>query len=83
MEVLSNGRIKTVMHRAVLNPEEEGVSIASIHGFAQYEKVPSAKELVDEGNPQKYKESSVSGFLDHLMVNMDNRHRNFLEVLRM
>lgn len=37
MEVLSNGRIKTVVHRALLNPEEERISIASINGCALYQ----------------------------------------------
>jgi len=83
MEVLSNGRMKTVVHRALLNPEEARISIASIHGFALHEKVTCAKELVDEENPPKYKESSFSDFLDHLTANMDNKHRNFLKSLRM
>ncbi|XP_066342880.1 flavanone 3-dioxygenase 3-like [Miscanthus floridulus] len=82
MEVLSNGKIKTAMHRAVLNPEESRISIASIHGFELHEKVACAKELVDEQNPPKYKESSFSDFLDHLTANT-NKHRNFLESLRM
>ncbi|TVU21817.1 hypothetical protein EJB05_31484, partial [Eragrostis curvula] len=82
MEVLSNGRIKTVVHRAVLNPKEGRISIASIHGFALHENVTCAKEFVDEQNPQKYKESSFTDFLDHLTANMDNKHRNFLESLR-
>nr|AEV41047.1 putative flavonol synthase/flavanone 3-hydroxylase [Oryza minuta] len=83
MEVLSNGQIKTVVHRAVLNPKEARISIASIHGFELHEKVSSAKELVDKENPQKYKESSFNDFLEHLTANMDNRQRNFLESLRM
>ncbi|EES11613.1 protein DOWNY MILDEW RESISTANCE 6 [Sorghum bicolor] len=83
MEVLSNGQIKTAMHRAVLNPEESRISIASIQGFELHEKVACAKELVDKQNPAKYKESSFSDFLDHLTANMDNKHRNFLESLRM
>lgn len=83
MEVLSNGQIKTVVHRAVLNPEEARISIASIHGFELHEKVACAKELVDEQNPPKYKESSFTDFLDHLIANMDNKNRNFLESLRM
>ncbi|KAJ1273367.1 hypothetical protein BS78_06G274500 [Paspalum vaginatum] len=82
MEVLSNGLIKTVVHRALLNSEEARISIASIHGFALDEKVTCAKELVDEQNPQKYKESSFSDFLDHLTANMDNKQRNFLESLK-
>ena len=51
MEVLSNGKIKTVVHRAVLNPEEARISMASINGFPMHEKVSSARELVDEQNP--------------------------------
>lgn len=82
MEVLSNGRIKTVVHRALLNPEEERISIASINGCALHEKVSSAKELVNEQNPKKYKESSFNDFLDHLTRNMDKKHMNFLESLR-
>lgn len=83
MEVLSNGQIKTVVHRAVLNPEEARISIASIHGFAMHEKVCSAKELVNEKNPEKYNGSSFNDFLDHLTSNMDNKDRNFLESLMM
>lgn len=83
MEVLSNVRMKTVVHRALLKPEEARISIPSIHGFALHEKVTCAKELVDEENPPKYKESSFSDFLEHLTANMDNKHRNFLESLRM
>lgn len=83
MEVLSNGRVKTVVHRALLNPEEERISIASILGFALHEKVACAKELVDEQNPKKYKESSFNDFLDFLTSNMDNKDRNFLGSIRM
>ncbi|KAM0878401.1 hypothetical protein ACQ4PT_034894 [Festuca glaucescens] len=83
MEVLSNGQVKTVVHRALLNPEEERISIASILGFALHEKVACAKELVDEQNPKKYNESSFNDFLDFLTSNMDNKDRNFLESIRM
>uniref|UniRef100_A0A453DC61 Fe2OG dioxygenase domain-containing protein n=2 Tax=Aegilops tauschii subsp. strangulata TaxID=200361 RepID=A0A453DC61_AEGTS len=82
MEVLSNGRIKTVVHRAVLNPEEARISMASINGFAMHEKVSSARELVNEQNPEKYTASSFNDFLNYLTSNLDNKHRNFLESLR-
>uniref|UniRef100_A0A453D3I1 Isopenicillin N synthase-like Fe(2+) 2OG dioxygenase domain-containing protein n=1 Tax=Aegilops tauschii subsp. strangulata TaxID=200361 RepID=A0A453D3I1_AEGTS len=51
MEVLSNGRVKTAVHRAVLNHGEARISMASIHSFAMHEKVSVAKELVDEQDP--------------------------------
>ncbi|XP_044326698.1 flavanone 3-dioxygenase 3-like [Triticum aestivum] len=83
MEVLSNGKIKTVVHRAVLNPEEARISMASINGFAMHEKVSCARELVNEQNPEKYNASSFNDFLDYLTSNLENKHRNFLESLRM
>ncbi|KAE8776644.1 Hyoscyamine 6-dioxygenase [Hordeum vulgare] len=83
MEVLSNGRIKTVVHRAVLNPGEARISMASIHSFVMHEKVPVAKELVDEQDPEKYKESSFSDFLDYVTSNVDKKRMSFLDSLRM
>ena len=66
-----------------MNPEEARISIASIQSFALHEKVTYAKKVVDEENPPKYKESSFRDFLDYLTANMDNKHKNFLESLRM
>ncbi|KAI5010637.1 hypothetical protein ZWY2020_012774 [Hordeum vulgare] len=83
MEVLSNGRIKTVVHRAVLNPGEARISMASIHSFVMHEKVSVAKELVDEQDPEKYKESSFSDFLDYVTSNVDKKRMSFLDSLRM
>ncbi|KAF7011417.1 hypothetical protein CFC21_025730 [Triticum aestivum] len=82
MEVLSNGRIRTVVHRAVLNPGEARISMASIHSFGMHETVSVAKELVDEQDPERYKESSFSDFLDYLMSNADKKRMSFLESLR-
>lgn len=82
MEVLSNGRIKTVVHRAVLNPGDARISMASIHSFALREKVSVAEELVNEQVPEKYKESSFSDFLDYLTCNADKKRMSFLESLR-
>jgi len=55
---LSNGQLKSLVHRAILNPDESRISIASIHGLSMDEKVHCAKELVDEEHPEMYKESS-------------------------
>lgn len=83
MEVLSNGRIKTVVHRAVLNPGEARISVASIYSFAMHEKVSVAKGLANEQDPEKYKESSFSDFLDYLTSKTDKKRMSFLESLRM
>jgi len=81
LEVLSNGQLKSLVHRAILNPDESRISIASIHGLSMNEKVHCAKELVDEEHPEMYKESSFQDFLDFLPSNMNN-YKRFVESLK-
>ena len=81
LEVLSNGKYRTVVHRAMLNSENSRVSIASIHGLAMHEKVRSAEELVDEQTPMMYEESSFRDFLDFLPANGTN-NKSYIDSLR-
>ncbi|CAL5029431.1 unnamed protein product [Urochloa decumbens] len=81
LEVLSNGQLKSLVHRAVLNPDEARISIASIHGLSVDEKVGCAEELVDEKNPEMYRESSFQDFLDFLPSNINN-YKRFVESLK-
>lgn len=81
LEVLSNGKYRTVVHRAMLNSENSRVSIASIHGLAMHEKVRSAEELVDEQTPMMYEESSFGDFLDFLPANATN-NKSYIDSLR-
>jgi isopenicillin N synthase-like dioxygenase len=81
LEVLSNGRLKSLVHRAVLNPNEARISIASIHGLSKDKKVRCAEELVDQENPEMYRESSFQDFLDFLPSNINN-YRRFIESLK-
>uniref|UniRef100_A0A0D9ZS48 Fe2OG dioxygenase domain-containing protein n=1 Tax=Oryza glumipatula TaxID=40148 RepID=A0A0D9ZS48_9ORYZ len=81
LEVLSNGQLKSLVHRAVLNPNESRISIASIHGLSMDEEVHCAEELVDEHHPKMYRGSSFQDFLDFLPANM-NRYKRYVESLR-
>ncbi|KAH6789615.1 2-oxoglutarate and oxygenase superfamily protein [Perilla frutescens var. frutescens] len=69
MEVLSNGRYKSVVHRATVNSERRRLSIASLHSLAMNRKVTPAPELVDERHPLSYKEGSFGDFLNFLSDN--------------
>ncbi|PKA58910.1 Hyoscyamine 6-dioxygenase [Apostasia shenzhenica] len=82
LEVLSNGRYKAVVHRAVHNSQYRRISIASIHGLPMDLKVTTAKELVDEQNPRIYKDSSFLDFLDFLSYAKSSGKMTFLETLR-
>ncbi|CAM0902310.1 unnamed protein product [Alopecurus aequalis] len=81
LEVLSNGRLRSLLHRAILNTDESRISLASIHGLAMDEKVGCAQELVDERRPKMYRESSFHDFLDFLPTNVKS-YRRFVEALK-
>lgn len=76
MEVLSNGRYKGVVHRAILNSETRRHSIASVHSLAIDKKVMPALELVDMQHPLSYKEASFGDFLNFISENefMEERY---------
>ncbi|KAG5627047.1 hypothetical protein H5410_012265 [Solanum commersonii] len=66
MEVLSNGRYKSVLHRATVNSEKKHISIASLHSLALGKKVRAASELVNEQHILSYKEGSFSDIPDFI-----------------
>ncbi|OAY69596.1 Hyoscyamine 6-dioxygenase [Ananas comosus] len=81
LEVLSNGEFKTLIHRAVLNPDNRRISIASIHGLSIDEKVSTAKELLDGQQPKRYEDSSFRDYLDYLHWKIKNQ-RSFIDSLK-
>lgn len=81
MEVLSNGRYRSLMHRAVLGCEER-ISIASIHSYSMDEKVNTLNELVDEQHPKRYQESSFRDFLEFISNGCNIGGQSFIQSLR-
>ncbi|KAL0464544.1 UNVERIFIED_CONTAM: Flavanone 3-dioxygenase 3 [Sesamum latifolium] len=81
LEVLSNGRYKSVIHRAILNSEKRRLSIASLHSLAIDRKVIPAPELVDEQHPLSYKEGSFGDFL-HFIQDNDILEGRYIDTLK-
>ncbi|GFP90517.1 flavonol synthase/flavanone 3-hydroxylase [Phtheirospermum japonicum] len=81
MEVMSNGRYKSVLHRATLNSAMKRLSIASLHSLAMDEKARPAPELVDEQNPLSYKETSFGDFLNFIS-DKDNGGGRYMDTLK-
>lgn len=82
IEVMSNGRYKSVLHRATLNKERTRISIASLHSLALEKKVGPAPELVDEEHPLAYNEGSFRGFLDHISGNDITKQQRYIDTLK-
>ncbi|KAG0486621.1 hypothetical protein HPP92_008716 [Vanilla planifolia] len=76
MEVLSNGRYKSLIHRAILRSEQKRFSIASIHGFPMDDSVGVPEELVDEHNSKKYRDSNFRDFMNYLSSVGDSSKRD-------
>ncbi|GLJ39522.1 hypothetical protein SUGI_0807650 [Cryptomeria japonica] len=64
LEVLSNGKYKSIMHRAVVNSERSRVSVATLLSMPFESNIGPAPELIDEDHPPHYRETNFSHFID-------------------
>eukprot|EP00250_Pteridium_aquilinum_P018052 c23919_g1_i1 orf=89-1246(+) len=67
MEILTNGRYKSVLHRVVTNPEKPRLSIACFLAPSMDGKVGPLLELIDDNNPAVYKEVVFGDYIQHYM----------------
>ncbi|KAK6145671.1 hypothetical protein DH2020_022491 [Rehmannia glutinosa] len=82
LEVLSNGRYKSVVHRVTLNSEKTRISIAGLHSLGMDVKMEAAKEMVDEENRNRYRESCFRDFLDFISKNDIGEGSSFLNTIK-
>lgn len=82
LEIMSNGRYKSVVHRATVNAEKRRISIASLHSFAMEKKVRPVPQLVDDQHPLAYGDISFKDFLDFLSRHAITK-KGFIETVRL
>lgn len=82
LEVLSNGRYKSVVHRVTARGEGTRISIASLHSLGMDVKMEVATELVDEENPESYRGSSFRDFLNFASMKELGEGTSFLDSLK-
>ncbi|KAK4429783.1 protein DMR6-LIKE OXYGENASE 2 [Sesamum alatum] len=75
IQVLSNGRYKSVHHRAVTNKDLERVSIAMFYGPNKDTVVGPIEELVDEEHPPMYRSYRYEEFLEEFHRQEGTRRR--------
>ncbi|XP_077211530.1 jasmonate-induced oxygenase 4-like [Tasmannia lanceolata] len=61
MEVVSNGRYKSLLHRG-LNCGEARLSVAAAYSPNRFKVIGPVRDLIDEKNPRLYKEGSHADF---------------------
>uniref|UniRef100_A0A0D9XH28 Fe2OG dioxygenase domain-containing protein n=1 Tax=Leersia perrieri TaxID=77586 RepID=A0A0D9XH28_9ORYZ len=82
LEILSNGRYRSVVHRVRVNGRRARVSVASLHSFAAERVISPAAELVDDRDrPRRYMDTDMAAFLDYLAT-AEGKHKSFLHSRR-
>lgn len=82
MEVMSNGKYKSVMHRATVNSHKKRLSIASLHSLALEKKIGPAENLLDKEHPASYKEFSFKDYLNYISNNDILKGERFIDTLK-
>ncbi|XP_048326372.2 probable 2-oxoglutarate-dependent dioxygenase SLC1 [Ziziphus jujuba] len=78
LEIFSNGRYKSVLHRVVVNSYKSRISVASLHSLPFDAVVRPSPKLIDISNPRRYKDTDFSNFL-HYIASREHNTKNFLD----
>lgn len=68
-QILTNGKYKSVMHRAVVNKKAARISIGTAHGPSLDTIVNPAPELISEAHPPAYR---AIKYKDYLLLQQSN-----------
>ncbi|AQK51586.1 Protein DMR6-LIKE OXYGENASE 2-like [Zea mays] len=80
LEIYSNGRYKSALHRVHVNSTRPRISVASFHSLPAERVIGPAPELVDDeaGNPRRYMDTDFATFLAYL-ASADGKNKTFLQ----
>ncbi|XP_010558984.1 PREDICTED: protein DMR6-LIKE OXYGENASE 1 [Tarenaya hassleriana] len=78
LEIFSNGRYKSVVHRVLVNSSKPRISVASLHSFPMTSTVRPWPKLVGHCNPPRYMATDFATFLRYIS-SCEPKWKNFLE----
>ncbi|XP_012082504.1 protein DMR6-LIKE OXYGENASE 1 [Jatropha curcas] len=78
LEIFSNGKYKSVLHRVKVNSAKARISVASLHSLPFRCTVKPWPKLIDEANPRRYADTNFAAFLDYIS-SRDPKNKEFLE----
>ncbi|CAA3001330.1 DMR6-LIKE OXYGENASE 1 [Olea europaea subsp. europaea] len=78
LEIFSNGRYKSVLHRVLVNSMNYRISVASLHSLPFKSTIQPCPKLISQTNPRRYMDTNFSSFLEFLKSG-DSTKKNFLE----
>ncbi|KAG4954812.1 hypothetical protein JHK87_040406 [Glycine soja] len=81
LEILTNGKYKSVLHRAVVNTKATRISVATAHGASLDTSVGPAPELVGDENPAAYRAIKYRDYI-HFQQSNELDRRSCLDHIR-
>lgn len=78
LEIFSNGKYKSVLHRALVNAAKSRISVVSLHSLPFSYTVRPSSKLVNETNRKLYKDTNFGDFLEYLSTR-ELKRKDFLE----
>ncbi|KAI4349069.1 hypothetical protein L6164_009711 [Bauhinia variegata] len=78
LEIFSNGRYKSVLHRVLVNATKSRISVASLQSVGFNCRVRPSPKLIDEKNPKRYKDTDFGTFLDYITKHVP-KSKDFLD----
>ncbi|KAJ7976873.1 2-oxoglutarate and Fe(II)-dependent oxygenase superfamily protein [Quillaja saponaria] len=78
LEIFSNGKYKSVLHRVLVNSVKSRISVASLHSLPFNCMVRPSPNLIGEENPKRYKDTDFGCFLNYVS-SCEPKRKDFLE----
>ncbi|KAF2289829.1 hypothetical protein GH714_038846 [Hevea brasiliensis] len=78
LEIFSNGKYESVLHRVKVNSTKSRISVASLHTLPFKCMVRPWSKLIDAANPRRYKDTNFVTFLDYISTR-DPKNKEFLD----
>ncbi|XP_059625381.1 probable 2-oxoglutarate-dependent dioxygenase SLC1 [Cornus florida] len=78
LEIFSNGRYKSVLHRVLVNSSKSRISVASLHSLPFDSMIRPSPKLINEDNPRRYMDTDFATFLEYVS-SCEPKSKNFLE----
>ncbi|KAM7526838.1 hypothetical protein LguiA_016740 [Lonicera macranthoides] len=78
LEIFSNGKYKSVVHRVLVNSCESRISVASLHTLPINSTIRPSPKLISEENPRRYMDTDFATFLNYIS-SCEPKSKNFLE----
>ncbi|XP_074310254.1 putative 2-oxoglutarate-dependent dioxygenase SLC1 [Silene latifolia] len=82
LEIFTNGRYKSVLHRVIVNQEKTRVTLASLHSLPFEHIIQPSPKLINEDNPRRYKDTNFAQFLEYIS-SCEPKKKEFLESIRL